>query len=224
VGVDTLHGAEFTISPDRIEVATFAIAAVVTGGDIVVKDAQKAAIEPFLEKYTETGAGIEVQKDGIRFYATNQLRAVSITTDIHPGFLTDWQALWAVLMTQAEGVSVIHETVFENKMGYIIDLNKMGAHAELFNPPVVDPESVYNFNLDDDSADYYHAVKVTGPTKLHNAVMTTLDIRAGAAIVIAALAAQGISTIYGIEKLDRGYESFEKRLRVLGAQTHRVVE
>ncbi len=223
-GVKKLHGAEFTISPDRIEVATFAIAAVITGGDIFIKDAHKAAIDAFMEKFEQTGAGFEMKENGIRFYANDTLRAVDVTTGIYPGFLTDWQAPWAVLMTQAEGTSNIHETVFENKLGYVPDLKKMGAKAMLFNPKVKDPESLYNFNLEDDKPEYFHAVKVEGPTQLHNAVMTTLDIRAGAAIVLAALAAEDTSTIFGIEKLDRGYESFEKRLAKLGADIKRVRE
>ncbi len=136
--------------------------------------------------------------------------------------MTDWQAPWAVLMTQANGTSVIHETVFENKLGYVKDLKKMGAHMELFNPEVVNKEDVYNFNLEDDSSEFFHAVTIKGPTKLHNAVLTTLDIRAGAAVVLAALAAQGSSTIFGIEKLDRGYEKFEERMKNLGANIKRI--
>jgi UDP-N-acetylglucosamine 1-carboxyvinyltransferase len=224
VGVEKLHGAQYTISPDRIEVATFAIAALVTGGDIFVKDAQKAAIEPFLEKYKETGAGLEIKKEGIRFFSNGTIRASDVTTGVHPGFLTDWQAPWGVLMTQAIGTAIIHETVFENKLGYIADLKKMGADAILFNPEVKDPDSLYNFNLADDKAEHFHAVEIKGPTPLHNAVMTTLDIRAGAAIVLAALCAEGTSTIYGVEKLDRGYEALEKRLKELGAEVERVKE
>lgn len=224
VGSEVLHGAEFTVSPDRIEVATFAIAAIVTGGDIFVKDAHKAAIDAFLEKYKETGAGYEMKDDGIRFYANGLLHSVDVTTGIYPEFLTDWQAPWAVLMTQSEGTAIIHETVFENKLGYITDLKKMGARAKLFNPVVENKEKKYNFNLEDDKPTYFHAVKITGPKKLHNAVMTTLDIRAGAAVVLAALAAKGISTIYGVEKLDRGYEKFEERLTSLGADIKRVEE
>lgn len=224
VGVEKLHGAEFTISPDRIEVATFAIAAVVTKGDIFIKDAHKAHIDAFLEKYKQTGAGYEMREDGIRFFDSGILKSVDVTTAIHPGFMTDWQAPWAVLMTQATGVSIIHETVFENKLGYIADLKKMGANAILFNPEVKNPDELYNFNLADDKPDHFHAVEVKGPTPLHNAVMTTLDIRAGAAVVLAALAATGTSIIYGIEKLDRGYETLEKRLAKLGADIERTTE
>jgi UDP-N-acetylglucosamine 1-carboxyvinyltransferase len=224
VGAKELHGAEFTISPDRIEVATFAIAALITGGDVFIKDAHKAAIEPFLEKLNQTGACYEKTPDGMRFYAKGPLKAVDVTTGIHPGFLTDWQAPWGVMMTQAHGTSIIHETVFESKLKYIHDLQKMGAHVRLFNPKVENPEAVYNFNLEDDKKENFHAVEIKGPTPLHNAVMTTLDIRAGAAIVLAALIANGPSTIYGIEKLDRGYEKFESRLAKLGANIKRVAE
>jgi UDP-N-acetylglucosamine 1-carboxyvinyltransferase len=176
----------------------------------------------FLDRLKLTGAGIEKKKDGIRFYSTGVLKAVDITTGIHPGFLTDWQALWGVLMTQAMGESVIHETVFEDTLGYIEDLKRMGAKVKLFRPDVEDAERIYNFNLDDDNPKNYHAVKIKGPTQLHNAVMTTLDIRAGAAVVLAALCAKGKSTIFGIEKLDRGYEEFEKRLQELGAEIKRI--
>ncbi len=224
VGVNKLHGADFTISPDRIEVATFAIAAIITGGEVYIKDAQNSQIDSFLEKLKMTGAGYEVKKNGIKFFANGTLNAVDVATGIHPGFLTDWQAPWGVLMTQAKGKSVIHETVFENKLGYIMDLERMGADVKLFNPNVKNPEEVYNFNLEDDIPENFHAVKIAGPAKLHNAVMTTLDIRAGAAVVLAALIAKGKSTIFGVEKLDRGYEDFEKRLKALGADIKRLPE
>lgn len=224
IGVEKLHGGEITINPDRIEVATFATAAIMTKGDIFIKDAQKSKIDAFLEKLRLTGAGIEIKKNGIRFYHSGSLKSVDITTGIYPGFLTDWQALWGVLMTQATGESVIHETVFENKLGYVEDLERMGASVTLFNPHITNPEKIYNFNLMDDKPEYFHAVKIKGPTKLHNAIMTTLDIRAGAAVVLAALVAKGTSTIFGIEKLDRGYENFEKRLQALGASIKRSTD
>ena len=221
-GVSKLHKAEHTIKPDRNEIVTFAIAAIVTKGDILVKGAKAYVLSVFLDLLRQAGGGVEETTDGIRFFAKNGLSAVDVKTSPHPGFMTDWQAPWAILMTQAEGKSVIHETVFEDKFGYIADLKKMGAKVELFNPDVRDKEKVYNFNLDDDRPEYFHAVQITGPTQLHNAVAKMVDLRAGAAIVIAALAAKGASTIFGIEKLDRGYEDFEKRLRSLGAEIQRV--
>lgn len=223
-GVKKLHGAIFRISPDRNEIVTFAIAAGVTGGEITIMDARENDVAAFLEKCTEAGLGYETVDNGIRFFTKGQLHAVDVVTKIFPGFMTDWQAPWAVLMTQANGISTIHETVFENKMGYVADLRKMGARIETYRPEVADKESFYNFNLEDDNEEYVHAIKISGPTPLHNAVLTTIDIRAGAAVVLAALAAKGESTIFGVEKLDRGYERFEERLHQLGAQIERIVE
>lgn len=223
-GVEKLHGAEFTISPDRNEIITWAIAGIITGGDVTVVDADKADLKAFLEKLEEAQGGFEKTPDGIRFFSKGPLRAVDVTTAIYPGFMTDWQAPWAVLMTQAEGTSTIHETVFENKLGYVKDLKKMGAKAVLFNPHPENPEEVYNFNLADDSPSYFHAVKITGPTQLHDAIVTMLDIRAGAAVVLAALAASGQTVIHGIHLVDRGYEKFEERLASLGAKIERVNE
>jgi len=221
-GVKKVHGASFTISPDRNEIITFAIGAVLTKGNIFIREAHKVDLKAFLEALHKAGAGYEIRPDGIRFFANHSLHALNITTSVYPGFMTDWQAPWGVLMTQAEGTCVIHETVFEDKFGYIKDLKKMGAHAKLFNPEVKEPEKVYNFNLCDDNPKFFHAVQIQGPTKLHNAVITMENIRAGAAGVLAALAARGTSTIFGVDKLDRGYEKFEQRLQKLGANIKRI--
>lgn len=217
-----LKGAVFTIGPDRNEVVTFACAAVITKGDIFIKDVKNENIEEFIKKLIEAGGGVEIKQNGIRFYYKKELTAVNVETQPYPGFMTDWQAPWAVLMTQAKGESVVHETVFENKLGYIHEIIKMGAKAKLYNPVIKNPEEKYNFNLNDDDKTYFHAVRIIGPVKLHNAVITMLDIRAGAAVLLAALCAEGTSTIYDIEKMDRGYENFEKRLAKLGAEIKRV--
>lgn len=218
-----LKGSSFTIGSDRNEIVTFACAGIITKGDILIKGAKKEYISDFIDKLSDAGAGIEIRDDGIRFFYKSKLRAINVETKPYPGFMTDWQAPWAVLMTQATGESVIHETVFENKLGYINEIMKMGAKAILFNPKIDNPEEVYNFNLQDDSEKNFHAVKISGPVKLHNAVITMLDIRAGAAVLLAALCAEGNSTIYDIEKLDRGYEDFEKRLAKIGAKIKRVI-
>lgn len=223
-GVKKLHGTEYTIGPDRNEIVTFACAAIITRGDILVKGAKKEYIYDFLDKLTKAGGGIEERNDGIRFYYKEPLKAVNIATRQYPGFMTDWQAPWGVIMTQAKGECTIHETVFENKLGYIEELQKMGAKAKLFNPTIMHPEKVYNFNLDDDKTNYFHAVKLKGPTTLHNAIITMRDIRAGAAVLLAALAATGTSTIYDIDKLDRGYENLENRLKKIGADIIRITE
>jgi len=222
VGVDKLHGATYKISPDRNEVVTFAIMAYVTRGDIFVRDANKVDLKAFFEKLDAAGAAYELKEDGVRFHYEKPLQAVSVDTAVYPGFMTDWQAPWAVLMTQAVGDSIIHETVFENKLSYTNDLKKMGASLVLFNPDVSEPERVYNFNLEDNNSSYFHAVKITGPKKLHNAVVTMADIRAGAAVVLAALCATGESYILDVQKLDRGYEHFEERIQTLGADIRRI--
>ncbi len=223
-GKERLHGTEFTISPDRNEVVTFAIAAIVTKGNVTVENVHKNSLKEFLEMLSKANGGFEETKNGMRFYYKDLLVATDVVTSIYPGFMTDWQSPWAVLMTQAEGVSTIHETVFENKCGYYLELKKMGAKITPFKPHVEDPESFYNFNLDDDQKGFVHALKIYGPTELHNAVVNSIDIRAGATVVVAALAAKGKSTIFGIEKLDRGYENFEIRLNALGANIQRVKE
>lgn len=224
VGVEKLHGTEFTISPDRNEVVTFAIAALLTKGDITIEGARDKDIKEFLREVEITGGGYEETADGMRFFYKEVLKPTKVVTQIYPGFMTDWQAPWAVLMTQAKGTSFIHETVFENKFGYITDVKKMGAHIDAVYPQLENPEEVYNFNLEDDNDEYFHAIEIHGPTPLHNAILTTVDIRAGAAVVLAALAAKGESTIFGVEKLDRGYEAFENRLVLLGADIKRVKE
>ena len=223
-GVEKLHGTEFTIAPDRNEVVTFAIAALATKGDILVEGAKPEPIREFLETLDKAHAGYEEGENGMRFFYKETLLATDVTTSQYPGFMTDWQAPWAVLMTQAKGISTIHETVFENKMGYVGDLNKMGARITPFKPHVKNPEIVYNFNLADDKPEYTHAIKIHGPVKLHNGVLTTIDLRAGAAVVLAGLIASGETTIFGVETLDRGYEQFEKRLATLGADIQRKNE
>ena len=222
-GVKKLHGVSYTIMPDRNEAVTFAIASAITEGDVVVLGAQKKHLEAFLAKLSQVGGKWEEVAGGIRFYGNN-LIATDVTTSHHPGFMTDWQGPWTVLMTKAKGVSTVHETVFENRFGYVEELRKMGVHIELFNPKVDEPASFYNFNLEDDQPEYFHAAKIVGPTKLHDAVITISDIRAGATLVLAALAAKGKSVIFGVERLDRGYEKIEERLRSLGADIKRVKE
>lgn len=223
-GVSKLHGTSFAIMPDRNEIVTFACAAIITKGNIHIRNINLESIKEFIEKLVQAGGEFKVEKSGITFYYNNPLKAVDIKTSPYPGFMTDWQAPWAVLMTQAKGESIVHETVFENKLQYIIELEKMGAKATLFNPKVENPDTIYNFNLSDNKSNYFHAVSIKGPVKLHNAVVSMLDIRAGAAVLLAALCAQGTSTIYDIERLDRGYEKLEERLVALGAVIKRNKE
>lgn len=223
-GVDKLAGTEFTIGPDRNEIVTLAIAAIVTKGDVLIKGAQSVDLSPFIQRLELAGGGVKSQKEGIRFFYKGECISVDVETSTYPGFMTDWQGPWAILMTQAAGVAVIHETVYENRFGYVEELKKMGANITLFNPDIKNPEKVYNFNLSDNNPFYFHAIKVKGHTPLHNAVVEVSDLRAGATLVLAALSARGESVIFGVEHLDRGYEKLEERLESLGANIKRIKE
>ena len=221
-GVKELKGARFSIGPDRNEAVTLAVASILTKGDILIKGLGKTDLTSFLTKMIEAGVGVEKKNNGIRFFYKGQIKPVDAETSPYPGFMTDWQAPWAVLMTQSGGESLIHERVYESRFGYVSELQKMGANIRLFNPEVKNPEEFYNFNIKDDKKNNKHAAKIKGPTKLHNAVVTISDLRAGATLVLAALAAAGESVILEVHHLDRGYEKFEQRLTNLGADIRRV--
>lgn len=224
-GVAKLHGTEYSIMPDRNEEVTFAIAGLITAGDIIVKNSSRHNLGAFLDAYRKAGGKLEeMDTTTTRYYADGPLKATDITTSPHPGFMTDWQAPWAVLMTQAHGLSTIHETVFESRFSYVSELAKMGAHIEFFDPAVDNPEVFYNFNWTDCVEGYHQGIKINGPTTLHNAVLEINDLRAGATLVLAALSAPGESVIHGVEQVDRGYEKIEERLSALGANIQRVTE
>ncbi|HZQ30069.1 MAG TPA: UDP-N-acetylglucosamine 1-carboxyvinyltransferase, partial [Patescibacteria group bacterium] len=220
-GVKKLHGTRFKINSDRNEVVTFAIAALMTEGEVFIKNTNTDGLKEFLAVLKKTGGGFEEKNGGIRFYYKSGLNPVRVATSFYPGFMTDWQGPWAVLMTRAKGKSIVHETVYENRFSYVDELEKMGAELKLFNPEIKSPSEVYNFNITDDN-NYFHALRISGPSKLHNAILNISDLRAGATLVLAALSAEGESVVFGLEHLDRGYEEFDKRLRKLGANIKRV--
>ena len=221
-GVDRLNGARFKIGPDRNEIVTLAVAGVITKGDVTITGVRDADLFSFTKLMKKAGAGVEKKDEGIRFFYKGELKAVNVETSPYPGFMTDWQAPWAVLMTQADGESIIHERVYESRFGYVGELRKMGASIELFNPEVKNPGEFYNFNIKDDKKNNKHAARIKGPTPLHNGVVTITDLRAGATLVLAALAAKGESVILEVYHLDRGYEKFDFRLNNLGADIRRV--
>ncbi len=223
-GVRKLSGTRFKVGPDRNEAVTFAVGAIITKGDILVKGLKEEDVSVFLNKMKEAGAGVDKKDDGIRFFYKGEIKATSMETSIYPGFMTDWQAPWAVLMTQAKGTSIIHERVYESRFSYVLELQKMGADIELFNPKVVSPGEFYEFNIKDDEPQNKHAIRIEGPTRLHNGILTMMDLRAGATLVLAALAAQRKSVILEVHHLDRGYERFEHRLNSLGADIIRVAD
>jgi len=224
-GVDKLHGTEYKIMPDRNEAVTYAVAAIATGGDVIVHGAQPKYIKAFLYKLNQVGVGYDkLSNDSIRFYFKQSLKSLDIVTSPHPGFMTDWQGPWTVLMTQAQGVSTVHETIFEGRFSYVSELKKMGADITFYKPEVKDPQDFYNFNYQKNSNGTYQAIKIKGPVSLHDAILNSSDIRAGATLVIAALTASGESHISGINHIERGYEDIDKRLQKLGASMKRVKE
>lgn len=215
-GVRKLYGTHHTVMPDRIEAGTFATIAAATDGDIYLAGANPHHMASLLDKLSATGCNVEVDPQGIRVRRGLELRAVDVTTRPHPGFMTDWQAPFVVLLTQAEGKSVVHETIFPNRLGYTEQLNSMGAQIELFNPPV--PIHGYDWNPRDDSPSYCHGARIEGCTPLTAADLEIPDLRAGATLIIAALCADGVSQISGIHWVERGYEHFVDRLCSLGAR------
>lgn len=222
IGVTELKGAIHKIMSDHNQVVSFACAALATKGDVIVENADSEDIEAFLLKLDEIGAGYEVGHYGIRFFYKGPLKATNVKTGVHPKFKTDWQPLWVTMMTQAEGESILHETVSENRFQYVDSLNAMGANIELFNPVVENPDEVYNFNLDVDKPDNMHAARVIGPTQLHGGEFTVKDLRHGATLMIAGLIADGVTTLHdGDQHIDRGYESLEEVFQALGATISR---
>ena len=221
-GVSLLKGAVHKMMSDRNEVVTFGCMALGTGGEVAIENANPDHVKIFLDKVIETGGLVEKEKTTLKIGYKNPLTATNVTTAAYPGFMTDWQSLWSALMTQAQGESVIHETIFENRFGFVPFLTKMGAKIELFEPSVENPANVYNFEWDEETARLPHAAKVFGPTKLHGSGLEVGDIRAGATLVFAALMAQGKSEIEGVEHIERGYEDLEGRLERLGAKIMKV--
>jgi UDP-N-acetylglucosamine 1-carboxyvinyltransferase len=222
-GVSKLHGAIHKIIPDRNEAVSYACAAIATKGDIIVENAKPEHLEAFLDKLDEIGAGYEIGTYGIRFFYKGQLKAADIITQPQPGFMTDWQPLWAVLATQCKGISVIHEAVYTQRFQYLEHLNQMGVKTELFNPEVQNPEKTYNFNLKEDQPSMMHAVKIHGIAMLKPIVCEVKDLRHGATMVLAAMITKGISRLTNIEQIDRGYEDLDGRLNEMGAQINRVI-
>ena len=200
-GVDRLHGVEHRVIGDRLEAGTFAIAAAVTGGDITIRGVEPAHMGSFTETLAGMGVGIETTDDGLRVRASDEYRPADVQTAPYPGFATDLQAPLAVLMTQADGISSIHETIYEDRLDYTMELVKMGAIIEA---------------LDERRA------SIAGPTPLHGREVEIADLRAGATLILAALSASDTSVISGVEHVDRGYEAIESKLIALGAGITRI--
>ncbi|MBS3903511.1 MAG: UDP-N-acetylglucosamine 1-carboxyvinyltransferase [Anaplasmataceae bacterium] len=207
---------EHTVITDRIVAASLGMAAISTKGRVFVEGAQHVHMVTFLNKLHEIGAGFEVRSDGIEFFYKGPLKGgIHIETDVHPGFMTDWQQPFVVLLTQAHGNSIVHETVYENRFGYAHTLKLMGADVELFTQCLGGKECRFA------SRNFHHSLIVRGPTPLKGREIAIPDLRAGFAYVMAALLAPEESILGGLQYLDRGYENLVSKLTSLGADISR---
>ncbi len=211
------HDVEHTVITDRIEAASFALAGISTKGRVFVEGAEHSHMITFLNKLREVNAGFEVKKGGIEFFYKGQLKGgLHIETGVHPGFMTDWQQPFVVLLTQSSGASVIHETVYENRFGYTDTLKMMGADIEPFTQCLGGKECRFA------SQNFHHSIVIKGPTPLQGKDIAIPDLRAGFAYVLAALLAPEESQISGLQYLDRGYEKVVDKLSSLGADISRT--
>ena len=199
-GVEKLHGARHRIIPDRIEAGTFVIAAALTGGDLNVANCEPRHLQALLQKLDEVGVKHSEGIDAVRVMSNGNLSARDVVTEEYPGFPTDMQAQYMALATQADGISVITENIFENRFMHAQELMRMGADIKLEG----------------------RKATVTGKTQLSGAAVQASDLRASASLVLAALVADGETIIDRVYHLDRGYERIEEKLRGVGAQMRRI--
>jgi len=199
-GVERLHGARYSVMPDRIETGTFLVAAAVTGGDVRLTGARPDTLDTVLDKLRETGVSIETGSDWIHLKANGALKAVNVRTAPYPAFPTDMQAQFMALDCVAEGVSRIVETIFENRFMHVQEMQRLGADIAVEGNTAV----------------------IQGVAGLNGATVTATDLRASASLVVAGLAARGATTVERIYHLDRGYERIEEKLSKLGARIRRV--
>jgi UDP-N-acetylglucosamine 1-carboxyvinyltransferase len=200
-GVERLHGAEHTIIADRIETGTFLIAGALTGGDLLVTGCVPEHVRALVAKLGQAGAEVsEPAPDQVRICARGKLKSVDVTTEEHPGFATDLQAQFMALMTQAQGISIITETIFENRFMHALELARMGANIRIEGRQAI----------------------VAGPAPLSGAQVIASDLRASASWGLAGLAAKGKTTIDRVYHIDRGYDKIEAKLAGVGARIRRI--
>ena len=212
VGTRKFYEVEHTVITDRIEAASWAMAGVCTKGRVFVENAQHLHMITFLNKLREIGGGFEIKHNGIEFFYDGPLQGgLHLETNVHPGFATDWQQPFTVLLTQATGTSVVHETVYENRFGYTETLRDMGADISNFKQCL--GSSACRFA----SHGFSHSIVVKGATPLVATEIEIPDLRAGFAYIMAALVAEGTSVIKGLQFVERGYENLYAKLAQLGA-------
>ena len=195
-----LHGANYTVVPDQIETGTLMIAAAATGGDVVISGAIPTHMESLTAKLLEMGVHVSSEDDLIHVRSNRNFRAVNVKTQGYPGFPTDLQQPLSALLTVANGTSIVTETIFESRFRFLDELRKMGANSRVIETTAI----------------------ITGVERLVGARVNATDLRAGASLVIAALMAEGVTEISGVEYIMRGYEHFDEKLRSLGAQIEHV--
>ncbi|MCR5214192.1 MAG: UDP-N-acetylglucosamine 1-carboxyvinyltransferase [Eubacterium sp.] len=195
-GVEKLHGAEYSIIPDQIEAGTFMAMTVATRGNVLIKNVIPKHLEAISSKLVEMGAHVIEYDDSVRVMADGALRSTQIKTLPYPGFPTDMQAQMATILALSEGTSIVTESIFENRFRYVAELARMGAQIRVEGNTAI----------------------ITGVKKYGGAMLRASDLRAGAALVIAALSAEGISTIEDIQYIKRGYEDFDEKIRGLGGK------
>ena len=199
-GVSKLHGAEHDMIPDQIEAGTFIVAAAITRGSVTVRRACIRDLKPILVKLEDAGVSIKENKNELKISMHKKLKPLTLTTMPHPGFPTDMQPQMMALLTRADGVSIIRETVWENRFTHVAELARMGADIKVQGNTAI----------------------VVGNTRLIGCEVSAPDLRAGAGLVLAGLAAQNSTTVYNLDHIDRGYEHFDRKLRALGAEIQRV--
>ncbi len=216
-GVEQLQGFNHTALSDRIESASWGAAALATGGEVMVRGATQPEMMTFLNTFRKVGGDFDITDDGIRFvHPGGKLRSIVLETDVHPGFMTDWQQPLVVALTQAEGLSIVHETVYENRFGFTSALRKMGAHIQVYRECLGGTPCRFG------QRNFYHSAAISGPTPLTAADIAVPDLRGGFSHLIAALTAQGTSNVQGIKIINRGYENFLGKLEALGADVEMV--
>ncbi len=200
-GVSSLNGVEYSVTSDYLEVGTLVLAAAITQGEVEVRGVVPHHLDIFWQKLREVGVRFELGPDSVKVLPSPQLKAIRLQTAIFPSFPTDLQAPFATLLTQAEGESSVFETLFDGRLQYLYELERMGAKFRLLNP---------------------YQAEISGKASLKGATVSSCDIRAGAGMVLAALAAKGETQINDIYYIDRGYEKLEEKLKGLGARIERV--
>ncbi len=216
-GAHRLRGVDYTAIPDRLEAASWAGLALATDGRITVNGVQQGDLSTYLNVYRRAGGDFEFASQGnqVTFWRERPMpRPLVVETDVHPGFMTDWQPPLVTALTQADGVTVLHETVYEDRLGYTEALRALGAQIQVFT------ECLGPLQCRFGSRNHRHSAVIVGPAKLQGTDLHVPDLRAGFSYVLAALAAQGNSTISGASLLDRGYENFRDKLLSVGARLH----